>query len=129
MRVVAAVIRDQGAFLACRRASHKTLAGKWEFPGGKVEAGESDYEALTREIKEELNVDVQVGELVSISRTGSGQQEIAMYSYIAHLIASKPTSSSDHDELRWVTQAELGTMDWAELDIPVIEALSKLQSP
>ena len=54
MRVVAAIIESNGELLACRRASHKSLAGKWEFPGGKVEPGETEQQALVREIREEL---------------------------------------------------------------------------
>ncbi len=125
MRVVAAVIQSGDAFLVCRRAPHKNLAGKWEFPGGKVEGNETDTEALTREIKEELNVDVEVEELVAVSRSNSRHQEIVMYSYFAQLVSSKPTSSSDHDEMRWVTHSEFNSLDWAELDLPVIEALAK----
>jgi 8-oxo-dGTP diphosphatase len=125
VRVVAAVIQSGDKFLACRRAPHKNLAGKWEFPGGKVEINETDTEALTREIKEELNVDVQVAELVAVSRGINGQQEIVMFSYFARLKSTKPTSSSDHDQLRWVSKAEIKSLDWADLDIPVIEALVK----
>lgn len=125
MRVVAAVIQSGDEFLACRRSAQKNLAGKWEFPGGKVEFGETDVEALTREIKEELSVDVQVGDLVAVSRSISGPQEIVMYTYFAQLISLKPTYSSDHDQLLWVTKTGLESLDWAELDIPVIEVLVK----
>ena len=125
MRVVAAVIQSGDEFLACRRSPQKNLAGKWEFPGGKVEFGETDVEALTREIKEELSVDVQVGDLVAVSRSISGPQQIVMYTYFAQLISLKPTYSSDHDQLLWVTKTGLESLDWAELDIPVIEVLVK----
>lgn len=125
MRVVAAVIKNGDEFLACRRSPHKNLAGKWEFPGGKVELGETDIEALIREIKEELSVDVEVGDLVAVSRSISGPQEIVMYTYFAQLISLKPTSSSDHDQLLWVTKTRLESLDWAELDVPVIEVLVK----
>lgn len=111
--------------MACRRSPQKNLAGKWEFPGGKVELDETDVEALTREIKEELSVDVQVGDLVAVSRSISGPQEIVMYTYFAQLISLKPTSSSDHDQLLWVTKTGLESLDWAELDVPVIEVLVK----
>lgn len=127
MRVVAAVIRNGDEFLACRRAPHKNLAGKWEFPGGKVEISESDQQALVREIKEELNVDILVGDLVTVSTNTSGTTEIVMYSYLAKLHAEKPVKSSDHDQMMWVTKADLASLDWAELDVPVIEALLKIK--
>jgi 8-oxo-dGTP diphosphatase len=125
MRVVAAVIQIGDEFLACRRAPQKNQAGKWEFPGGKVEPGETDAQALIREIREELTVDVHVGDLVAESRSISGPQEIVMYTYFAQLISRKPTQSSDHDKLLWVSKSELESLDWADLDVPVIQVLSK----
>ena len=121
MLVVAAVIRHQGLVLACRRAGHKSLAGKWEFPGGKVESGETDEVALKREILEELQIEIEVGPLVTRSRSQSSG--IEMHSYFASLKSGFPMASSDHDELRWLKVEELSGLEWPELDIPVLEAL------
>ena len=121
MRVAAAVIEYDGRFLACRRAEHKSLAGKWEFPGGKVEAGETDEEALKREIFEELQIEIEVGALVTRSRSLS--TSIEMHSYFATLKSGFPSSSSDHDELRWLSADELSELEWPELDVPVLEVL------
>lgn len=121
MIVVAAVIEHEGLVLACRRAGHKSLAGKWEFPGGKVEPGESDAEALGREILEELQIEIEVGQLVTSSHSSS--PAIEMHSYFAKLKSGIPMSSSDHDELRWLRVEELSALEWPELDIPVLEAL------
>lgn len=126
MRVVAAVIQDKGKFLACRRASNKSLAGKWEFPGGKVEPGETDKKALEREIKEELNVQISVGKLLTISINDLGTEVIEMYSYLAELDGDRPFASSDHDQLVWLSRNETAALDWAELDLPVVRALEAL---
>ena len=123
MRVVAAIIESDGEVLACRRAPHKNLAGKWEFPGGKVEAGESDETALAREIWEELGAVVAVGELVETTFSTANGLSIEMASYICRLNSERPTQSSDHDKLLWLALDELQTLDWAELDIPVVEKL------
>ena len=121
MRVVAAVIQDLDKVLACRRAEHKNLPGKWEFPGGKVEPNETDREALVRELSEELGVDIIAEELVET--TFSTSPEIEMASYKCRLLGDRPTQSSDHDQLLWLHLDELETLDWAELDIPVVQKL------
>lgn len=123
MRVVAAIIESDGEILACRRAPHKSLAGKWEFPGGKVEAGETDEAALTREILEELGAVVNVTELVETTFSNTNEMSIEMASYRCGLNSARPTQSSDHDKLIWLGLDELRTLDWAELDIPVVEKL------
>jgi 8-oxo-dGTP diphosphatase len=121
MLVVAAVIQHKGLVLACRRAEHKSLAGKWEFPGGKVESGETDEEALKREIFEELQIEIEVGVLVAKSRSQSSS--IEMHSYYASIKSGLPSSSSDHDKLRWLRVEELSELEWPELDVPVVEML------
>lgn len=126
MRVVAAVITKDDKILICRRSAHKSLAGFWEFPGGKVEAAETDAQALIREIREELQVDIQVQELICTSRTSSGDRQIEMNTYFAELLSATPTSSSDHDELKWVSRSQLLNFNWPPLDVPVVEALSEL---
>lgn len=126
MRVVAAVIRDHERLLACRRAPHKSLAGKWEFPGGKVEPLESDEGALAREIQEELGVGIIVEEFLIETSQYHGEKLIEMFTYLATLGAERPTQSSDHDQMKWLSLNELSQYDWAELDIPVIERLQEL---
>lgn len=123
MRVVAAVIQDQERFLACRRAPHKSLAGKWEFPGGKVEPLETDEEALAREILEELGVEVNIEQFLIETSQIQGASTIEMFTYLARLDSERPSQSSDHDLMKWLSLRELIHYDWAELDIPVIEKL------
>ena len=123
MRVVAAVIRDQERFLACRRAPHKSLAGKWEFPGGKVESLETDEKALAREILEELGVEVSIDQFLIETSQKQGESKIEMFTYLASLRTETPTQSSDHDQMKWLLLDELSQYDWAELDVPVIEKI------
>ncbi len=118
--VVAAIIQDsQGNYLCCKRAPHKQAAGKWEFPGGKPEQGESLQEALIREIKEELGVEIAVIRQFDRSTTG----DIELVTFVAVLEGEKPTKSTDHSELSWVKESELSKLDWAEPDIPALKKL------
>ena len=126
MRVVAAVIRDNGEFLVCRRGANKELAGKWEFPGGKVEVEESDQAALVREIHEELRVAIVVEDFIVASSMPRGLGTIEMFTYFARLESSRPLNSSDHDRLEWLKKEELYGLDWADLDIPVVHSIRNL---
>jgi 8-oxo-dGTP diphosphatase len=123
MRVVAAVITRGALILACRRANHKSLAGFWEFPGGKVEGDESDHQALARELKEELGVEVVIGEFICKTSSDTSGIEIEMFTYFCELTSPPPTSSSDHDKLVWVSRENLADFEWPKLDVPVVEAL------
>jgi 8-oxo-dGTP diphosphatase len=125
IRVVAAVIERDGKFLACRRAPHKSLAGYWEFPGGKVEAGETDEAALTREIREELSVEVEVGAYLATSLNSAGDIEIELLAFMATLVGPEVTASTDHDEFRWLGAAELDSVTWAPADLPLIHHLDQ----
>ena len=118
--VVAAVIVRGDTVLACRRAAHKDAAGRWEFPGGKVEAGETPGEALARELREELGIDVRVGAL--LDRTVTGAVDLACYA--AALDGSPPAGSTDHDALEWVRPDGLGGRDWADADLPMVAVLA-----
>ncbi|MEZ3160289.1 (deoxy)nucleoside triphosphate pyrophosphohydrolase [Microbacterium sp. BWT-B31] len=125
--VVAAVIEHGGRYLACRRAPGKAAAGRWEFPGGKVEAGETPQAALVREIAEELDAAITVtGELVVAEAPGSGGsgQVIRLICLHARLDGPAPIASTDHDELRWVAASDLAFLDWAEPDWPAVRLLA-----
>lgn len=123
LEVVAAAILDGGLILACRRAPEKSAAGRWEFPGGKVEANEDQRAALERELLEELKIEVHVGDLIDRSRTHVGNVIIDLATYEAALVGQRPQQSTDHDRIEWFTVDELGSLDWAEPDLPAVSAL------
>ncbi len=125
IRVVAAIIERDGAYLGCRRAEGKKLAGLWEFPGGKVEASESDAEALVREISEELGVAIYVHEFVAESIQDVAGTTIRLLGYRCTLAGEVPSTSTDHDVLYWFTPEEFEHKNWAPADIPLLKALSK----
>lgn len=109
--VVGAVIVRGDTVLAARRGQTKTLPGMWEFPGGKIEKGETPKEALRREIEEELGCRIEVGERVE---TTSHEYEfgiVTLTTFYATLISEEPMST-EHSEIRWIRATELGTVDW-----------------
>ncbi len=120
--VGAALLRD-GRVLASRRTEPPRLAGLWEFPGGKVEPVEDDGEALVRELREELRVEVEVGdrlgEDVPIGPTA------VLRVYVCRLLSGEP-ALVDHDEHRWLGVDELLDVPWIPVDLPLVEQLRGL---
>lgn len=118
--VVAAIIQDSnGNYLCAKRGDWKASPGKWEFPGGKPEADEPLEDAIVREIREELGVEISVQRQFDRSTTG----EIELVCFVCDLVAEKPTHSTDHSELRWVPESELSKLDWAEPDLPALKRI------
>jgi 8-oxo-dGTP diphosphatase len=118
--VVGAAIVRGGRVLAARRSAPAALAGGWEFPGGKVEPGESHAAALARECREELGVQIAVGELLGTADVGPG---IVLHVHVAELIAGEPQPLEDHDELRWLAADELEDVAWLPADRPLLAAV------
>lgn len=123
LQVVAAVIVRDGLVLACRRNPDRSAGGLWEFPGGKIEPGESPEDALVREIREELGVGIVLGELIHRELTSTGDHVIDLSSYAAQLTDTEPTASTDHDLLRWLRVDDLAALGWARPDLPVVASL------
>ena len=128
IRVVAAIIEIDGKYLACRRAPHKASGGLWEFPGGKVEVGETAEEALVREILEELRIEIAVHSLFDISTTETEQGFIQLECFASSAI-EMPTASSDHDQLMLLDLANLITLQWAKPDLPAVAKLVDSKRP
>ena len=124
LEVVAAVIESDGRILACRRRPEKDAGGKWEFPGGKVEAGETHEQALAREIREELGVEIEVGELLTVDDTAGFARTIRLSCFWATLSSESPTVSTDHDAMLWVTRSGLTPLEWAPADLPAVALLT-----
>ena len=117
--VGAAVLRD-GRVLASRRTEPPRLAGLWEFPGGKVEPGEDDGSALVRELREELQVEVEVGDRLGDDLPIGTTAVLRVY--VCRLLAGEP-ALVDHDEHRWLGADELLDGPWIPVDLPLVEPL------
>jgi 8-oxo-dGTP diphosphatase len=119
-QVVAAAIIEDGRLLAARRVGGR-FGGLWEFPGGKVEPGESDTAALLRELAEELGVTGRVGEPVGGPWPADGG---TMRVYLVELEpGATPQCAGSHDALRWLCASETGSVAWIPADLPIVAAL------
>jgi 8-oxo-dGTP diphosphatase len=121
--VVAGVIVAESMVLIAQRTRPPELAGRWELPGGKVAAGETEPEALARELAEELGVDVAVG-----PRLGDDielNESTTLRAYQATLIRGEP-HPHDHAALRWVSAAQVHEIDWVPADRGFLPALNRM---
>jgi 8-oxo-dGTP diphosphatase len=122
--VVAAAIERDGRYLAARRTKPDWAAGRWEFPGGKVEPGESETAALVREIREELGVEISVGERVP--GEWPLHDDLVLHLYVATLTDGEPQPLDHHDALRWITPEEFDEVAWLESDVDAVTILARL---
>lgn len=125
VRVVAAIIVQDGLVLACRRNPDRAAGGLWEFPGGKIEPGEAPRQALVREIREELGVEITVGNLLSRSSTAVDEIVIDLACYVARLVSDVPVASTDHDAMAWLQPSQLATYEWANPDRDLVRVLDR----
>lgn len=120
--VTAAVLEKDGRILIARRKRGHHLADKWEFPGGKLEEGETPEDCLRREMMEEFGIDVAIGELVGHSHHVYPHGKIDLLAYrVTHL--SGDYQLHDHEEIRWVHPADLPSHDFSAADIPIVKLL------
>lgn len=125
--VVAAAILNEGWLLSGRRSEPPMLAGGWELPGGKVEPGESDEQALVREIQKELGVQISLGE--RIGGVWPMSDRYVLHAYRAHVLSGTPEPLEDHDELRWLEPGRWWEVNWLLADRPVVELLERDDVP
>lgn len=123
IEVVAAIIKKDDKIFATQRG-YGEFKGFWEFPGGKMEAGESPQEALIREIKEELNIDILVGELVDTVEYDYPEFHLTMHCYIC-TFQSGELVLNEHEESKWLTKKTLNTVNWLPADITLVEKLKE----
>lgn len=117
--VGAAIINDSGELL-CAQRGYGSLMGKWEFLGGKVEEGETDQEALVREIKEELGIDVEVEELLDENYNEYKDKNINLKVYKCKYLSGE-INDTEHQALKWTKPEEVESLDWADADKPIVE--------
>ena len=126
IEVVAAVLKNEGEFLAVQRAPSKLdyVSEKWEFPGGKVEAGETLVAAITRELDEELRIAVTAPQFLLTIEHSYPDFDITMHCFVIE-VPTRELVLTEHIDSRWLSKDQLWDVDWAAADIPAVE---KLQS-
>ncbi|KGX87038.1 (deoxy)nucleoside triphosphate pyrophosphohydrolase [Pontibacillus litoralis] len=123
--VVGAVIIENGKILCAQRGSLKSLPLMWEFPGGKIEHGESPQQALQREIVEEMQCKVEIGEQIEHTVHEYDFGVVHLTTFYCTLLEGEPILT-EHIAFKWLAAHELPSLDWAPADIPAIEKLSKV---
>lgn len=129
IEVVAAVIVKDGNVLATQRG-YGEFKGKWEFPGGKIKEGESKEEALKREIKEELNADIDVDEFLTTVNYDYPTFHLIMHTFICTLknnveFVFHSKDELEHDNMIWLDKEDLDFLDWLPADLEIISAYKK----
>lgn len=127
IEVVAAIIEQNGKYFCAQRKDQGELAMKWEFPGGKVEPGETKEDALIREIKEELNSLIRVDEFFNTVHHEYKTFFLSMHCYLCSILEGNLVLS-EHIDSKWATVEEMMNIDFAEADKPIIEELRKLKT-
>jgi 8-oxo-dGTP diphosphatase len=121
--VAAAVIEKHGRFLLTRRLEGTHLAGRWEFPGGKCEPGETPPQALARELEEELAVAIAIGPPILVTTHAYDEPSVELHFYVTRLLGT-PTPQLGQ-AMRWASREELGELDFPEADAALIAMLTR----
>ena len=128
IHVVAAIIRDTNKndepIIFATQRGYGDFKGGWEFPGGKIEEGETPQEALQREIMEELNTEIKVGELVDTIEYDYPTFHLSMECFWAEVI-SGDLVLKEHEAAKWLTKEELDSVEWLPADVTLIERLKR----
>ena len=119
VKVVAAIIAQEGRIFATQRGYGEFKDG-WEFPGGKIEEGETPQQALVREIQEELDTEVEVGDLLGTVEYDYPTFHLSMQCFLCR-IKSGRLNLKEHEAARWLAEDELDSVDWLPADIEVLD--------
>ena len=122
IRVVAAIIVENDKIFATQRG-YGEFKGGWEFPGGKIEEGETPQQALVREIQEELDTEIEVGELVDRVEYDYPQFHLSMDCFLCKIKSGKLVLK-EHEDAKWLRRDELGSVEWLPADEGLVEKLS-----
>jgi 8-oxo-dGTP diphosphatase len=127
IRVTAAVIERDGKILCAQRPTGDSLAGLWEFPGGKIEPGEAPEACLRREIQEELGLGIQVGSLLCKTLHDYPGKTIELHVYLCRLEDQRQTPGrlESHQAIQWLSPRELPRLSWAPADLEAVRLLAK----
>lgn len=120
VEVAAAVCVRDGKVFAAQRGERGELAFHWEFPGGKLEAGESAEQALIREIKEELDADVSILKPIDIVEHQYQTFSITLHGFLCSLAPGNEFTISEHIDSRWIAAGDLFSVEWSAADIPFV---------
>jgi len=121
LQVACALIERGGRVLSVQRSAAMSLPLKWEFPGGKIEPGEDAAGCLRRELREELGVEVEIGASLPDTEHTYPEFSVVLHPIRCRITSGEPTLH-EHAEARWLSPADLFTVDWAAADIPILEA-------
>ncbi len=123
VKVAAAVIRDGDRIFATQRGYGEFKDG-WEFPGGKIEPGETARDALKREIREELNADIKVGELIDVVEYDYPTFHLSMECFWAE-VASGDLTLKEHEDAKWLDKDTIDSVEWLPADIKLLDFIRK----
>ena len=123
IEVVAAIIQKDDRIFATQRG-YGDWQDWWEFPGGKIEAGETPEEALVREIREELSADISVDRFLCTVEYDYPAFHLKMHCYLCSLL-TEALHLNEHEAARWLTKDELDSVKWLPADVKVVEAINK----
>ncbi|HIF9343061.1 (deoxy)nucleoside triphosphate pyrophosphohydrolase [Photobacterium damselae subsp. damselae] len=125
IEVVAAVLMNGGQFLAVQRGESKLsyVSKKWEFPGGKVEAGETLVAAIARELEEELRITIAEPQFLLTVEHSYPDFDITMHCFVVD-VPTRELELTEHLDFRWLNKDQLWDLDWAAADVPAVEMLS-----
>lgn len=128
IEVTCALILRDGKILVVQRSQGMPLAGMWEFPGGKVEDGETYEECIVREIKEELALDITLSRAISPSDWNYPDKSIRLIPFIATIPHDQEPVLKEHSALCWATTAELHELPLAPADVPILQTFQEISA-